>query len=226
MKMIRTDFFVILMILCSSINLRAQVNLKKIFIADHYVNCHSVGQADCFQVKDSANGTWTNFFGNIEGFNYEEGYQYELLIEILTIHKTPSDSPIYHYVFNKLIDKNKNQIHDKYKLDDEPWFLIKVKSGEKLKSLKDANAFIIFHLDENKVSGNFGCNKFFGAVKINEKEILFDKLGATKMMCADEMNKIENGFMQQLPKANHYEVKGNQLLLYQKKSLLLVFKKK
>ena len=225
MKMIRTDLFIILMILCSSINLPAQTNLKKIFIADHYVNCQGVGQADCFQIKDSANGIWTNFYGHIEGFNYEEGYQYELMIEVLTIQNTQSDSPIYHYVFNQLIDKRKNQIHDKYKLDDEPWFLTKVKSGEKLKSLKDAHAFIVFHLDENKVSGNFGCNKFFGSVKIDEKKILFDKLGSTKMMCADEMNKIENGFMQQLPKANQYEVKGNQLFLYQNKSLLLVFKK-
>lgn len=41
-------------------------------------------------------------------------------------------------------------------------------------------------LEENRISGNAGCNRFFGSIKeISDTEIAFHNIGSTKMACPD-----------------------------------------
>lgn len=78
--------------------------------------------------------------------------------------------------------------------------------------------------EEGKVSGNAGCNNFFGMTEMmTSGKISFSNVGSTKMMCANM--DAENNFMMMLPKVNKYNVSGNTLELYQNKLLLMKFNK-
>src|SRR5690554_5220129 len=58
-------------------------------------------------------------------------------------------------------------------------------------------ATIKFELSESRVSGNAGCNNFFGSYTLDGENINFSQMGATKMACMDEQaNKTETELLQ------------------------------
>lgn len=82
---------------------------KRIFIADHFADCTGVGSQKCMLIKESANDEWTLFYDQIEGFNYEEGFSYEIEVEINTISNPPADGSSLEYTLIKIISKEKTQ---------------------------------------------------------------------------------------------------------------------
>jgi heat shock protein HslJ len=208
----------------SVMNASSQVITKKIYVNDHYTKCNS--QTKCLQIKDSLASNWKSFSGNIENFHFEEGNFYQLLVEVHSSKKTPSDSETYHLVLNKILQQNKNDVADIFELDDIPWFLTKISANKKTASIKSLDAFIIFHPDENKIRGHSGCNSFSTELMLTDSSINIQKISATKMKCIESITGIEKEFFSQLEKVNRYKVKSKELFLYNHKTLLLTFKLK
>ncbi len=70
-----------------------------------------------------------------------------------------------------------------------------------------------FDSKTNGVSGFAGCNRFFGTYSTNGNSISFSELGATRMMCQDEANKIELKLFQTIAKVNSFELSNGVLSL-------------
>lgn len=81
---------------------------------------------------------------------------------------------------------------------------------------------IDFDSKTKKVSGFAGCNRFFGTYSIDGSNISFSELGATRMMCEDEVNVIENKFFQMMAKINSYELSNGKLSLKSDDEVLIV----
>jgi len=81
------------------------------------------------------------------------------------------------------------------------------------------------NIEGEKISGNAGCNNYFGTAKVDASNGDFSAgaLGSTKMAC-DNMS-VEKNFMDMVGKANKYVVSGNTLELYKDNLLLLKFNK-
>ena len=69
-------------------------------------------RGDCFNVKheDEAQGeemenTWTHFCYPIEGFDYVEGYEYDLLVRVIPIKDPPADAASSRYVLIEIISQ-------------------------------------------------------------------------------------------------------------------------
>lgn len=80
-------------------------------------------------------------------------------------------------------------------------------------------------IEEGKVSGNAGCNSYFGGVTVDASTGNFavSNVGSTRMMC--ENIGVETGFLNSLQQANKYILNGNNLELYRDRLLLLKFTK-
>lgn len=80
-------------------------------------------------------------------------------------------------------------------------------------------------IENGKISGNAGCNRYFGTLVLDAKTGSFQssQVGATRMAC--ENMSVENNFLKMLEQANKYNVSGNTLELYKDKLLLLKFNK-
>lgn len=81
-------------------------------------------------------------------------------------------------------------------------------------------------IENGKVSGNAGCNNYFGELFLNPAAGTVDvsRIGSTKMACpnlSEEMN-----YIKMLDEANKYVVNGNTLELYRDSLLLLKFVKR
>ncbi len=91
--------------LCSSCQ---KQEIKRIYIADRTVDCDGVAPQQCMLLKDVQSQDWTYFYDTIEGFDYEEGFTYELEVAVNTIEKPLADSSSTQYSLIKIISKNQN----------------------------------------------------------------------------------------------------------------------
>ena len=83
------------------------------------------------------------------------------------------------------------------------------------------DAYITFDPIEKRFSGNGGCNQMSGNYTLDKSEIRFGEVITTKMSCEDIA--FENTFLSTLNSINHYEQRGDDLLLKRKKEVLLRF---
>lgn len=78
---------------------------------------------------------------------------------------------------------------------------------------------------DNKVSGNAGCNNYFGNLSLDATAGNFDakQIGSTRMSCNNLAT--EFSYLKMLNEVNKYVVSGNTLELYRDNLLLLKFTK-
>ncbi|MDR2238290.1 MAG: DUF4377 domain-containing protein [Chryseobacterium sp.] len=81
---------------------------KTLIVGPQTVDCSAgAGRMKCMQVKESASGSWTNFYSNIEGFNYEPGYEYVLKVKTEKIANPPADASSIKYTLVEQVSKTK-----------------------------------------------------------------------------------------------------------------------
>jgi len=82
-------------------------------------------------------------------------------------------------------------------------------------------AFITFSADY-KLSGNFGCNLFFGNFNFSKKRMKIDFLGSTRRLCVNMS--LEEQFSRALrDEITHYHIEKNKLFLHSKNKVVLKF---
>lgn len=185
-----------------------------LFVNSSKVECTGVGKMQCLQIQESEtfkpNG-WKNFYGNIEGFEFEPGYIYKISVkkEELDPATVPADASTLKYSLVKVIEKNRDE---KMRINDI-WAL-KAMNGEAI----DGNNFqkhpvLEIHLNEMKIFGNDGCNNMFGNIEsFDEKNIAFGAIGGTKMACRNM--ELSSKYTSALGKTKTYKLDGLQLYFY------------
>jgi len=82
-------------------------------------------------------------------------------------------------------------------------------------------AFIIFH-DTYKISGNLGCNLFFGNFTFGKKRMRIDFLGSTRRLCINM--DVEDRFSKALrDDITNYYIENNKLYLRNKDKVVCKF---
>lgn len=74
--------------------------------------CVGVSEMTCLQVQKSETpeeGKWLHFYSGIEGFDYEPGYIYKLIVKETEIppHLVPADGSSLKFTLTKILSKEK-----------------------------------------------------------------------------------------------------------------------
>ena len=101
------------------------------------------------------------------------------------------------------------------------WVLTEMKGVPVQLSGGRRDAYINFETPEKRFTGNGGCNQVSGNYSLDKKNIHFGEVISTKMSCEDIQ--FENTFLSTLNSIDHYEQRGDDLLLKKKKDVLLRF---
>ena len=64
------------------------------------------------------------------------------------------------------------------------------------------------------VSGNAGCNRYFGSAKVSGNEIIFSQLGTTRMACSQAIMNQEQLFLTALTAVRSWRIDAERNLLY------------
>ncbi len=80
---------------------------KRVYIGSTLVDCIGVAPQKCMLYKENLADEWTYFYDSIDGFKYEEGYDYEIEVVVNKIESPPADGSSLHHTFVKMISKEK-----------------------------------------------------------------------------------------------------------------------
>jgi len=116
-----------------------------LIVADHLENCVGVGPQSCMLVKEKPKDEWTYFYDQIEGFKYEEGFTYELLVNEIPVPNPAADASSLRYELKNIVSKTPTL--DNSELIKE-WTVIKIKGLEQLSASPTMN----FEKEDAKVA--------------------------------------------------------------------------
>ncbi len=126
-------------------------------------------------------------------------------------------------VNGKLIESNLSEMYQLSKIENNSnltnkhWTLFEL-NGELIDTSRDPH--LILHTEENRVTGNGGCNSFSGNYWLEENsKIIFSQLLSTKKYCLDV--DYENRFMNVLQETNNYSLDGDTLTFYNRELIPL-----
>ncbi len=193
--------FLLMTMACTS---NTEVQSKMLIVADHLENCVGVGPQSCMLVKENPDDEWTYFYDQIEGFEYEEGYTYELLVNEIPVPNPAADASSLRYELKNIISKTPTLINDDL---IKEWTVIKIKGLEQLSS----SPTMIFEKEDTKVAGFAGCNNYFSTYKVSGNELSFGPAGATRKLCPDMS--VEDTFFKNLPNIARFEIVKKELYL-------------
>lgn len=79
---------------------------KTLYIGPERVECDAgAGTMMCMQVKENPDDEYTLFYNQIEGFEYEEGYEYELIVSEEKVENPPADASALKYTLVEEVSK-------------------------------------------------------------------------------------------------------------------------
>lgn len=181
------------------------------------IPCVGVGPTHCLQVYKGDEldpSEWESFFASIEGFDFESGYVYKLLVKESERDeaevRTDASSMVYTLV--RVLDKKKDPrlvLHHKWMLESL--------NGKTIARAADPEYLerpsLEIHVGEMRYSGTDGCNTYFGGIVELSEDILRLGIGAgTRKMCPDM--EVPDEFNRTLPQVTSYKVKDLKLQLY------------
>lgn len=200
-------------LLLLSINAKAG-NTQKIYIADRLIECGDKKISDCMLVKNKPKEEWQNFSDKIEGFIYEEGFEYKLLV---------SGSSAKGFILKKVLKKKKTEYNPAERMDKKKWFLYMLHDDSNFIRLMDTTTvFMQVNLADKSVSGKGVCNNFRGVLHTEGNHISITAVAFTRMACKG--NILEGIVANMFDRMKTYKVAGNTLTLAGDGDNLMLFK--
>ena len=178
-------------------------------------SCIGRAPSKCLQVQQSDTMdplAWVSFRASIEGFEYEPGYFYKIVIRERkpgTV-KPEEHAPSPAYTLVEILEKRPDM---KFRINGT-WQLLKIRE-EAVPAQSDQITPPLLEIDvgEMRYRGNDGCNNFNGGfVEITEQKIRFGIAAATRKMCQDMH--IPDLLNSTLPEVFRWQIEDNILHLF------------
>ncbi len=195
---------------------------KKLYIADRRVSCSGVVSGKCLQIKEKAKDDWEPFYANIEGFAYEEGYEYRILVKKVPVNNAPADALSMRYKLAKIISRKKTAYNSPVALGGTKWILRTFVVDTQTFKFPDTLTYMILNLKEGKVNGRAICNNFFGSVKAFNGNIEFKEIADTKMFCQGQI--FEDEIFKTMREATTYQITEEALIITTNATNQLIFR--
>jgi heat shock protein HslJ len=209
------------------------VYLKVVYIADHSVDC---GTQKCLLSRDAPTDTYHIFDKTIEGFSYEDGYEYCILMEIRTPSAStplaPFDSSQIKYVLSEIKSKTKTKTEGTVTVkqtsiaipDSSKWLLYKLRLKDETKTFSIQKAYLQFDIKNNTVSGSSDCNSLNANFTADSTAFKFENIVTTKMACGKRS--IETVFLNALNSTTKIKFTSKLLYLFKGKTMVALFTRK
>ncbi|MFN2253943.1 MAG: META domain-containing protein, partial [Candidatus Promineifilaceae bacterium] len=204
------------------------------WIGPELVDCVGVAPQQCMQVKTNPDDDYGLFYDQIDGFEFEEGYEYELQVLVEPVQNPAQDASALKFTLIEVVSKTPAAGTEAQEtagesvegaaeaaeaaaplaLEGPTWRLDTYVDleGQPTQSLPDTRVTITFA--DGQVSGSAGCNNYFGTYEVDGSSLTVGQVGSTMMACfPDEVVLQETAFLANLGNVAGYEIMDNQLHL-------------
>ena len=83
-------------------------------IKHHLVECEGYQVSLCFLVQEEGSDQWTYFYDQIEGFDYQWGVDYDILVQIETVETGLADASTVHYTLLEVVSETLPEPGDRF----------------------------------------------------------------------------------------------------------------
>ncbi len=194
------------------------VAIKTVFIGPERVECEGEGPQSCYQYKENREDPWLLYYYDIQGFDYEEGFEYELLLAETNIVNPPAGGSSTQLTLVQQIEKSE-PVGD---VIGTIWALKTLHGQAVIEGTE-----VSMGITEDRIGGFAGCNTYFGPFAVDGDQLDIGPLGATTRACSDpELNEQEFTFLEALDSATAFEfVSNSELELADNGGVTMAFEK-
>lgn len=193
----------------------AQPQVVTMFVGPELAECTGVAPMMCMMVKYTPEEEYTFFYDQIDGFTFEPGYEYELLVEVTQVANPPADASSLSYRLVEIVSQTAvAATAETVALEGPRWVLVEYQNanGETVAALPDQEATAVFQ--EGQISGSGSCNNYFGTYVADGNTLSIGTLGSTMMACMpDELMQQEAAVLANLQAAATYTIEGDRLMI-------------
>lgn len=193
-----------------------------------YVNsqtrpCVGVGPRSCLETRRNPEADWELFYADIDGFDYEAGFIYALKVRETAVENPPADASSLKYTLLEVLSKEAVESSDHQALAQTQWrYVGRENQGQFTPVLEGTELSLDF--TEEQVSGDAGCNRFFGDYSLAGSSLSFGTMGSTRRACLDgERQAQEQDYLESLGQVKSWQRQGNRLELHFADNALLIF---
>jgi heat shock protein HslJ len=173
---------------------------QTLFIGPYLVECEGEGSMVCMLVKERPEDDYGLFYDPIQGFDYAEGYEYELLVRIDSVENPPAGGSSLRYTLLELVQQ-------KPSLEGRDWTVTAYANAEGQETQVLPGTELTVSFRDGNLNGNAGCNGFFGGYQISDGMLMIgEAVGMTAMACPDDISAQERDFMTALLSSASFEV--------------------
>jgi heat shock protein HslJ len=182
---------------------------KTIYVGSELVDCEGEGPQQCMLVKENPTDEYSLFYDQIEGFVYDEGFEYELKVIEEPVENPPAGGSSIRWILVEVVGKSDVSATP---IQGTVWTLAKYlnNQGELVSVLPESTITAAF--EDGQVSGNAGCNQYFGAYTSEENNFSVTVIGLTEMYCEPENLMVQEGeYLAALESASTYRTTSKEL---------------
>ncbi len=189
--------------------------LKTIYVGPKLVDCVGVGPQKCMQVKEDPQDEYSLFYDQIEGFEYEEGFEYQLQVLEEQVEDAPADASSLRWVLVSVDSKVPVADSEAVQLEGPEWKLSLYlnEQGDLVEPLADT--FTSANFLDGQVNGNAGCNGYFGGYEVDGTNLSIGNLASTEMFCGNPEGVMdqERDFLSAMSSVAAFNIEDGQLTL-------------
>lgn len=178
-----------------------------LYVGPNQVPCTGVAPQMCLQVKESPEADYLLFYSNIEGFEFEPGFEYELLVNKQTVPNPPADASSFRWTLIEVVSQT--PVAPTAELEGVTWKLIAYTDQNGMLSMPGVESTIT--LQDSEAGGQGGCNMFFAPYTLEGDQLSFGPAGSTMMACEERAMAQEQAFLASLEQVASYQIVANQL---------------
>ena len=178
---------------------------KTVYVGPYQVPCVGVAPQTCMLVKEEPKDDWTMLYDQIQGFEHEPGYEYELLVQEEKVENPPADASSIRWILLEVVSQERS-------LEGTTWVIeLYVDSqGKATRPLPDTELTTLFA--DGQLGGNAGCNAYTGQYTSSDGKLSISVGAMTMKYCGPEaVMEQEQAFLAILGNSALYQVEGNAL---------------
>ncbi|HET6444162.1 MAG TPA: META domain-containing protein [candidate division Zixibacteria bacterium] len=190
---------------------KTPVTFTTVIVGPEQVECEGEGPQLCYQVKTDPDGEWQLFYSQIEGFDYEPGHEYELVVAEIPVQNPPAGGSSIQYLLVEEVSKTPAVIEEEEQaqVTSTIWAATSIRGQSVLEG-----SGVVMGIAPGRIGGFSGCNTYFGPVEVDRNKVSVGPLSSTRVACAEELMTQESEYLAALDSAATVEIDGDQMTVF------------
>jgi heat shock protein HslJ len=195
-----------------------QAHQRQLTVAPDPVPCADGTPGACLRVTDAEGDSWITHQEEIEGFSYEPGFAYELLVEEASQAAQIESAAPPRLKLVRVLSKEESGAAREAPRDDlgrPSWILSAVEpSGHSAADWAASRITAQFDVWGGRLSGNAGCNNYSAGLRVAGDRMEITNPVSTRKACPSEtVMALEREYLERIARATAFVVRDDGLEL-------------